>query len=220
VLEFVNFLIAKLAAMPAGQRYILGVTGAPGSGKSTVAEWITSQVNARVAGAPAVIVPMDGYHYADERLRQMGLWELKGIPDTFDAAGFIDLLRRLREITDKNVYCPLFDRTIEASIDDAIVIEPAHRLCVVEGNYLLMQKSPWDQCRQYFDEVWFLDVPIEILLPRLRERHVRGGRSPDGAMAKVECTDLPNARLVDETKSYADRLITLEEMPVPTGASS
>ena len=157
-----------------------------------------------------MVVPMDGYHFSNEKLHEMKLSELKGVPDTFDAHGFLSLLQRLRNDTDKNVYCPLFDRSIEASIQDAIVIEPKHKLCVVEGNYLLLKKEPWSECRQYFDEVWFLDVTFDTILPRLLERHIKGGRTPEGAQAKVDSTDMPNARLVEQTKIYADKLVKVE----------
>ncbi|ELT42707.1 panthothenate kinase [Arthrobacter nitrophenolicus] len=43
-----------------GARTILGITGAPGSGKSTFAAWIQQQFGP----ATAVVVPMDGFHLA------------------------------------------------------------------------------------------------------------------------------------------------------------
>jgi pantothenate kinase len=207
VQELVAFLCKKVSELPPGQRYMLGITGYPGAGKSTVSEWLVKGVNEQLANNPAMVVPMDGYHFPNEKLKEMQLLELKGIPDTFDAYGFVELLKRLRNTADKNVYCPLFDRSIEASIADAIVIEPRHKLCVIEGNYLLLKKKPWDECRSYFDEVWFIDVTYDTIMPRLLDRHIQGGRSPEGAKAKVESTDLPNAKLIEQTRSFADKLI-------------
>jgi pantothenate kinase len=156
---------------------------------------------------PAIVVPMDGYHLSNSRLAEMNLLDLKGIPETFDARGFVELLRRLRTITDENVYAPLFDRSVEASIEDAIVIKPSHTFCVVEGNYLLLQTEPWAQCKQFFDEIWFVDSTLEEILPRLLQRHIEGGRSEAAGREKVESTDLPNARLIHESKTLADRLV-------------
>jgi|ERR1700733_13075351 pantothenate kinase len=204
--EMIWLLSNKLSALKAGERYILGVVGYPGAGKSTVSEWLETGVN-RLYPHSAIVVPMDGYHFSNETLDQLRLREFKGIPETFDAIGFIELLRRLRTTTDKNVCCPRFDRGIEASIEDAIVISPAQRLCIVEGNYLLLDKDPWRECKSLFDEVWFLDVTFATILPRLIARHIKGGRTPEGATAKVESTDLPNARLIEETKCRADRVI-------------
>jgi pantothenate kinase len=208
--ELVAGLCAKLAALGNGERYMLGIAGYPGAGKSTVSEALVRGVNEKVFGNPAMVVPMDGYHFSNAKLADMKLLELKGIPDTFDAYGFVDLLRRLRNTTDENVYCPLFERGIEASIENAIVIEPKHKLCIVEGNYLLLRKKPWDECKDYLDEVWFLDVAIDTILPRLIARHLQGGRTPDGARSKVDSTDLPNARLIEQTRPYADKLIRVD----------
>jgi len=207
VQDLVAFLCGKLISLQPGQRYMLGVIGYPGAGKSTVSEWLVKGVNEQLANSPALVVPMDGYHFPNEKLKEMELLELKGIPDTFDAYGFIELLRNLRSTTERNVYCPLFDRSIEASIEDAIVIEPKHKLCIVEGNYLLLKKKPWDECRSYFDQVWFIDATFDTIMPRLLDRHMQGGRTPEGAKAKVETTDLPNARLIEQTRPYADKLI-------------
>jgi pantothenate kinase len=202
-----DYIVAKLRVLDPAQRFILGITGYPAAGKSTVSKRLADAVNERLPDNPAIVVPMDGFHLPNDTLRKIGLLELKGVPDTFDAQGFVELLHRLRDCTTENVYCPLFDRSIEASIENAIVIEPAHRLCVVEGNYLLLDREPWNQCREYFDEVWFLDVAVDTILPRLYERHERGGRSKQDARAKVESTDLPNARLIEVTKNRANRLI-------------
>jgi len=207
--DLVVWLCDKVINLAPGRRYILGVTGCPGAGKSTVSEWLVKGVNEGLPNSPAMVVPMDGYHFSNEKLKEMKLLELKGIPDTFDAAAFVDLLSRLRTNIEENVYCPLFDRSIEASIEDAIVIEPKHKLCVVEGNYLLLSKKPWDQCRAYFEQVWFIDVTYDTIMARLLDRHIKGGRTPEGARAKVESTDLPNSKLIEETKIYADRLIKL-----------
>jgi pantothenate kinase len=207
--DLVAFLCGIVAGLSQGQRYMLGVTGCPGAGKSTVSEWLVNGVNEKLPHSPAMVVPMDGFHFSNEQLKEMKLLEFKGIPDSFDATGFVDLLRRLRTITNKNVYCPLFDRSIEASIEDAIVIEPKSKLCIVEGNYLLVQKKPWDECRSYFDQVWFIDVTFDTIMPRLLTRHIQGGRTQEGAKAKIDGTDLPNANLIEQTKPYADRLIRL-----------
>ena len=153
---------------------------------------------------------MDGYHWSNENLQGMGLLELKGIPDTFDAAGFYALMQQIRSNTSTNIPAPLFDRDIEASIDGGIVIEPKHRICVVEGNYLLLPKAPWSDARRLFDQVWFLDVSIDTVYPRLMARHLLC-RSAEEAKIKIESTDLPNARLILETRKLADKLVDVSD---------
>ncbi len=160
---------------------------------------------------------MDGFHLPDETLRRRGLWELKGVPETFDAEGFVSLLRELRASPVRVVRCPRFDRSIEASIPGAIVVQPEHRLVVVEGNYLLLESEPWSEVRPLLDEVWFIDSSIDEIYPRLLERHILGGRTPEQARLKVESTDLANARLIEQTRPRADRIVL---MPVERARSS
>jgi pantothenate kinase len=191
------------------KRLLIGITGCPGAGKSTFAEQFQNLVNKRMALDVSIVVPMDGYHLSNERLEELGLLPLKGIPKTFDARRFVELLDRLRLPPIETVYCPKFDRSIEASIENAIAITPQHKLCIVEGNYLLLDEPPWNQCVRCLDEVWYLDVPTEILLPRLLQRHIDGGKTADGAREKVESTDLPNARLIAATKQKATKIISL-----------
>ena len=73
-------------------RRLLGLTGPPGAGTSTLAEGIVAAL-----GPAAVVVPMDGFHLSNDRLRQLGLADRKGAPETFDRAGYVDLLARLRD---------------------------------------------------------------------------------------------------------------------------
>jgi pantothenate kinase len=206
--ELADSLISTLKNLGAGERFILGITGYPASGKSMLAEELVRQVNAAFAPeAPAIVVPMDGFHFSNSRLADMNLLELKGIPETFDAIAFVELLQRLRSTSDENVYAPLFDRSIEASIEDAIVVKPTHKLCVVEGNYLLLQTDPWKRCKQLCDQIWFIDSTFEIILPRLTARHLAGGRTEAEVVQKVESTDLPNARLIEQCRMLADTIV-------------
>lgn len=204
-----DYLIDQVDKLGAGQRFLLGIVGYPGSGKSTVSHLLVESVNNKKQNKIAEAVPMDGFHLSNEELEDKNLLPLKGIPESFNANGFLSLLRSLRQHTNAQVFCPLFDRSREISVENALIIEPEHKLCVVEGNYLLLEKKPWNECRQYFDQVWFIDSSFDEILPRLLQRHIEGGRTPEGARAKVESTDLPNARLVEAGKVLADRIIRL-----------
>ena len=182
-----------------GRRQLLGITGAPGAGKSTVAERIVTAL-----GADAVLVPMDGFHLADSELDRLGLRERKGAPDTFDAAGFVSLLRRLREAGPDTVYAPVFDRGLEAAIAGSIPVSGGTALVVTEGNYLLLDDGPWRQVRPLLDEAWFVTVDPALRVERLIARHVAHGRSPAAAMEWVLRSDETNAALVERTRDRAD----------------
>lgn len=203
-------LILKLKASMedgASKRFLLAICGAPGAGKSTLAEWIVDHWN-QLHPEQAVLVPMDGYHFSNEKLQEMNLLPLKGIPATFDADSFIKKIAELRMYPDAEHGYPRFDRSIEASIQDAIKVLPRHKLLVIEGNYLLLESAPWNNLKQYFDASWYIDASEKLILPRLLERHKQGGKSDSAAFEKVNSTDLPNARLISKSLSRADLVIS------------
>lgn len=189
--------------LASGQRKILGIVGPPGCGKSTLAQAVGEK-----CGERAVVVPMDGFHLANVELTRLGRAGRKGAEDTFDSAGYVALLRRLREQPrDEIIYAPEFRREIEEPIANAIAIEPGQTLVITEGNYLLLEHGHWAKVRALLDEVWYVVVDPALRLKRLIERHERFGRSPQAARDWVATTDEPNARLIEATQSRADVLL-------------
>jgi pantothenate kinase len=186
-----------------GRRKLLGLAGAPGSGKSTLARALEQALPGR-----AQVVPMDGFHLAQVELRRLGRAERKGAPDTFDSAGYVALLRRLREQrADEIVYAPEFRREIEEPVAGAIAVLPGTQLVITEGNYLLLQEGSWGDVAPLLDEVWYVEVDDALRLERLVRRHQQFGRSPEAARAWVEHTDEPNARRIAATRERAHRVV-------------
>jgi pantothenate kinase len=187
-----------------GQRSFLGITGAPGSGKSTLAEAIEAAL------APeAVLVSMDGFHLRDTELRRLGRYQRKGAIDTFDAAGYVNLLKRLHSREDAIVYAPLFDRSIEESIGSAVPIPRDVPLIITEGNYLLMEDPDWRQVRDLLDESWYVEPGDEERRRRLIARHVQFGRAPHEAHERSHGVDERNAEIIKATKKNATRVVRL-----------
>jgi pantothenate kinase len=188
-----------------GQRRLLGLVGAPGSGKSIVCAALLAAL-----GPLAVVVPMDGFHLAQGELERLGRAGRKGAPDTFDSAGYVALLRRLRGPTaGETVYAPEFRREIEEPVAGAIGVPPDVPLVITEGNYLLMDASDspgshWHAVRALLDEAWYVDVDDELRIERLLRRHEHHGRSPQAAREWVANTDEPNARRIAATRGRAD----------------
>lgn len=194
---------ARLAR--SGDRAILGIAGAPASGKSTVAGELVDALAAH--DVVARLVPMDGFHLADAALERLGRADRKGAPDTFDAHGYVALLRRLRDGQDHTVFAPSFERTLEQPIAGSIAVEPSDQLVVTEGNYLLVDEEPWRAVAPLLDEVWFCDLDEDERRRRLHARHVEFGRSADEASAWMAAVDDPNAALVRPTAARADLVI-------------
>ncbi|MBQ1051409.1 nucleoside/nucleotide kinase family protein [Micromonospora sp. C51] len=192
----------------AGPRQLLGITGAPGAGKSTLAAQVVEAV-----GPAARLVPMDGFHLAQDELRRLGRELRKGSVDTFDANGYVSLLRRLRRKEPTSVWAPQFRRDLEEPIAGAIEVPPEVRLVVTEGNYLLIPNWPWDEVRALLHEAWFLDLDADLRRQRLVARHMAHGRSEQDARAWALGSDEANAALVADTADRADLVVRLAEPP-------
>lgn len=192
-------------------RVLLGVVGAPGAGKSTFAQQLLER--ARDGGVPSALIPMDGFHLAQHALDAMGLAGVKGAPQTFDAAGYLALLTRLRGVDGspprETVWAPEFDRSIENAVAGAIPVAPSTRLVITEGNYLLSPTQPWSRVRPLLDECWFLDLDDIERQRRLVARHRRYGRSETSARAHTLGSDEVNAAAVRATRDQADMVIHL-----------
>jgi pantothenate kinase len=188
--------------MARGPRVILGLVGSPGSGKSTLAAALHAAFPEE-----SVVVPMDGYHLANSALARLGRADRKGAPDTFDSAGYVDLLRRLRQqAPDEVVYAPEYRREIEEGIAGAIAVRPDTRLVITEGNYLLLPTGHWAGVAPLLDEAWFVEVDPALRRERLVRRHMQFGRSQEDAVAWVAQTDEPNARLIEMNRGLAQHV--------------
>ena len=193
--------IARVEALLAtGRRVILGIAAGPGAGKSTLAQALQHHFSTR-----SQYLPMDGFHLANRELERLQLRHCKGAPNTFDSAGYVQLLQRLRtQQPGETVYAPDFDRNLEEAVAGSIALLPDKPLVITEGNYLLMEEGPWAGVRPLLDEAWYLDLDPEVRYRRLLERHMRYGRSEQAARDWIRDTDEPNAVRIAATRHHAD----------------
>ena len=196
--EFVDW-IRKLHLEPI--RVIVGICGPPGSGKSTLTSQLASELD-------AAVVPMDGFHLPNTVLDRRGLRALKGAPHTFDAAAFVEAIRRLRR-AEAPVSLPSFERVVDEPIPDAISVAPIDPIVLVEGNYLLLDQSPWSELSDLLDAVAYVELDDAVRVERLVARHVEFGRSPKEAREFVLASDERNAVLVAASRQRADVVVSI-----------
>lgn len=177
-----------------GRRYLLGVAGIPGSGKSTFASQLLSFID-ELRPNVTRLVPMDGYHLSNEKLKEAGLSSRKGSPETFDAQAYVALLQQA-QLVDSNLHFPMYDRKQHTAVlrdDTKSKIDSQIRIVLTEGNYLLLRKTPWYTLRHVLDQCWFLHTDPEVAERWLINRHVQGGRSEQEARQRYDHNDGPNS---------------------------
>ncbi|MGQ3210156.1 MAG: nucleoside triphosphate hydrolase [Shinella sp.] len=188
------------------RRFLVGLAGPPAAGKSTLAEALRDGLVAR--GERAEILPMDGFHMDNGILAERGLLQRKGVPESFDGRGFVDIVHALKR-ADGEVLVPVFDRSRELAINAARAIPVETRFILAEGNYLLFKDAPWDRLDGVFDFTIFVGPPYPVLEERLRQRWMGYALPEDQIGWKLYGNDLPNGKRILENSRPADLHIDL-----------
>jgi pantothenate kinase len=203
----ISLLTARARTVADGTgRVIIGIAGSPGSGKTTLAAALVDALNAG-GTSWAASVTMDGFHLANATLDRLGRRSRKGAIDTFDGWGFVALVRRLRTEVDHDVYAPSFRRDVDEPIAGELVVPAGTRIVLVEGNYLLVDESPWRDLRGLMDEAWYCQVDDAERVERLVVRHHTHGRSLAAARDWALTVDGANARLIENYRDRADLMV-------------
>jgi pantothenate kinase len=209
--EAVDALVARVSSLAdaTGRRVLIGITGSPGSGKTTLAKAVVDRINGGAdVGGTAVHLPMDGFHLANSTLDRLGIHDRKGAIETFDGWGFVALLGRLRSESGHTVYAPSFKRKVDEGVAGEIAVEDSATIVVIEGNYLLSDATPWSGIRHRLDAAWFCSTPLEERERRLVDRHTRHGRTPEAATAWARDVDGANAVLIEKSRERAELVVS------------
>lgn len=191
----------SLTSVPAGQRLLVGISGVPGAGKSTLAQQLADALNAQ-GHAVATVVGMDGWHYSRAQLDAFPdpahAHARRGAAFTFDADAFVAFATALRA-SEPNLLAPAFSHAEKDPVADVIKIADA-RIVIVEGLYCNLSIEPWRRAADLWDVRWLITTTDDIARERLISRHVASGiaRSPEEARERgassltAENNDLPN----------------------------
>jgi pantothenate kinase len=197
--------ILSKANVNTSNRFIIGIAGGPGSGKSTFAVELKELINSKAKSDLAQIFPMDGFHRKNSELQRSGLISVKGAPETFDVEGYLLILKRIK--LGENLKAPIYSREAHDIIDNALPIEPHHKIIITEGNYLFADLDGWCEIKDIIDLKIYIESEKEVCEKRLLERHMRGGKTEAEALEKIKKVDMENYDLIDQTKKYADEVI-------------
>lgn len=196
--------IKDLALKHSG-RFIIGIVGKPGAGKST----LTSHLIENLPKDSVSLVPMDGYHLSNLQLKNLGLTDSKGAFNTFDSNGYVSLLKRINTETDQDIYYPVFHREIEESYAADGVVLANTKIVLTEGNYLLFDKAGWEKVAAELTEIWYININDSVRIERLVKRHEFYGKDKESALNWATGTDEINAKIVESTAARADVIINI-----------
>lgn len=203
VSDLVDQLTQQLAADDAPERLVVGLVGAPGSGKSTISEQLETALKA--AGIFAGLVAMDGFHLSNTVLDELGRRNRKGAPDTFDVEGYLMTLDRVRADGAPQILVPVYRRDLHEPVAAGSLVSGTG-VVITEGNYLALETRGWGAARERIDLLIHIDVPEEVLVLRLLNRREDFGMNPLAAGHWVRTVDLPNARLIATSVHRCDEV--------------
>ncbi len=200
-------LLSLIRNLPTDKRSLIAIAGPPASGKTSLANWLVEEFN-QTSLYKAQALYMDGFHYDNLLLNEMNLLPRKGSPNTFDVRGLENTLERIVSSPTEDVIVPVFDRGLEIARAGASLIAKDVNLLIVEGNYILCGKPPWNRLNEYFDLKILIKIPGSVLKKRLYKRWEYYGLDDASIQFKIYENDLPNGEFVMEHSQKVDYYLT------------
>jgi pantothenate kinase len=113
----------------------------------------------------------DGFHYTQQALSAFEdadeAFRRRGAPFTFDADAFVQLVHDLKSTpvttsieTEVVIAAPSFDHKLKDPVEGGIAISSRNRVIIVEGNYTLLNQSPWSKVAGSYTEKYVLTEPL------------------------------------------------------------
>ena len=191
------------------RRILVFLAAPPGSGKSTLSEFLKYLSENTPGVTPVTTIGMDGFHRRQEYLlshtavrdgKEIPMVEIKGAPVTFDLEIFLRSVQRAA--AGEEMEWPDYDRTLHNPVYRGRKVRGD--IVLLEGNYLLLEEEGWRDLRANADYTIKITADPEILKKRLVDRKAASGMPREKAEEFVMFSDMYNARLCLERSGKAD----------------
>ncbi|MEO6570218.1 MAG: type I pantothenate kinase [Ilumatobacteraceae bacterium] len=140
--------------------YVIGVAGSVAVGKSTFAR-ILQALLSRWPNHPQVdLVTTDGFLYPNQVLKDRGIMDRKGFPESYDTRSLLGFLRAVKSGED-TVEAPVYDHvTYDIRPGESVVVRRPD-IVIVEGlNVLQVNREGVEFVSDYFDFSIYVDADV------------------------------------------------------------
>jgi uridine kinase len=178
---------------------VIGVAGATGSGKTTVARKILERVGAE----HIAYIPHDAYYRDLSHLQPQEREQVNfDHPDSLETELLIEHLKGLR--AEHPVKIPVYDFTSHTRTQKTRLVNPA-RVILVEGILVFVERD----LRRLFDVKLYVDTDADVrFIRRLRRDLEERGRTVESVCDQYLTTVRPmQLEFVEPSKRYADVII-------------
>lgn len=158
--------------------FIIGIAGSVAVGKSTTAR-VLKELLARWPSSPKVdLVTTDGFLYPNAVLRQEGLMDRKGFPESYDVGAILRFLSSIKAGL-PNVRAPLYSHLTYDVLPGEYVTIDRPDILIFEGiNVLQTRELPKDGkavpfVSDFFDFSIYIDAPEHLIHQWYVERFMR-----------------------------------------------
>lgn len=188
------------------RRILIFLAGPPAVGKSTLAIFLEKLSRERNDLNSIQSLSLDGFHYNNKYLKENNLYNIKGMPETYDIDNF---KKYLEAIQYKNIKWPIYDRNLHNPIMDKVDVTAD--IILIEGNWLLLNEIGWRDLRSLCDYSIFIKAEEVLLKNRLIQRKIKGGLDKEKALEFYKRTDSKNIQRVMCYSYSADLTLNMLE---------
>jgi len=208
-MDQINEKINDLLDKDKNKKIVIGISGIPGSGKSSFSECFKEKLTLTLKDDLVIkIIPLDGFHKYKKELNEEQV-RFRGRIDTFDLENFKQKLKELKEDGhSKNLFFPSFQHEVKDPKENEIKINETDNIIIIEGLYLFVKELNVDEL---FDLKIFIESDIEKAMERVALRNFKAGISKtlEESIERVNYNDLVNAEYVLKNSNF-DNIIFIK----------